>query len=106
MIHVCTNFVFEGIQSDLEEIILLLPPNYPVTSSHSPGSEDYATISTSLTFSAEFSRSCVNVSIPDDSELELAETFGLSLTADEGVTLEPNRTTVTIIDQSCKSPKR
>ena len=61
---------------------------------------DYGAITVQLTFSATVSRACGIVTIVNDDEFEVDESFDVTLTTTDGdVTLDPDSGTVTIIDE-------
>lgn len=61
--------------------------------------DDYESVMTELTFSAQQTRQCVNVTILDDVLLEGVEDFSANLsTADGQVALDPQEAAVTIVD--------
>ena len=69
--------------------------------------EDYTGIDASpLTFAAgsnDNDSRCVNISVADDTTLEMSETFTVTLaTSDPDVMLGNNMTTITITDNDCK----
>ena len=74
--------------------------NLPLTFSVSPS--DYGAVDTLLTFAACVKRSCVNVSIVDDTILENVESFDVNLKRtpdlDRSITLAPVDGVVEIID--------
>ena len=67
-------------------------------------SDDYTVVETTLRFAGNQDRACVAVPIVNDGEVEGDETFYISLSEDPNnpldsrISLNPNRATVTIID--------
>ena len=69
---------------------------------------DYSQLSASLTFTADDSMMCVNVTIIDDPTVEGDQSFSVSLQTDvnEPVNLTPNQqAVVVIVDDDSKSAK-
>ena len=61
---------------------------------------DYGRISVQLTFNATVSRACADVTIVDDDEFEVEESFNVTLTTTDGdVTLEPKSGIILITDE-------
>ena len=64
--------------------------------------DDYGTVSNTLTFAACQRSRCVDISIFDDLKVESEESFGIGLRRlselDSRITINPSRATVTIID--------
>ena len=64
---------------------------------------DYVPVIEDLTFSASVPRICRNVTTVEDTALEDAEDFTLTLTTtDSNVTLFPQEARLSIIDDDCK----
>ena len=61
--------------------------------------DDFSEVSTTLVFSSEIARMCVNISISMDDIVENDESFTISLSSsDEAVSLHPNSTKTIIIN--------
>ena len=68
------------------------------------GGEDYVSTTVTLTFNGTSTTTCTDIFITPDDDYEGNETFSVSLTTtDSNVTLNPDRSQVTITDDDGKT---
>ncbi len=78
-------------------LILLAPATGPEA--------DYSASTIDLTFNETVTAHTINITITDDGLLEYDETLQSTVslvTSEDGVTLNPDATTITILDDDCK----
>lgn len=70
-----------------------------------PAPYDYVQTVSQISFNAAKHRRCAHIPIVDDGSFELPESFNVVIeTLDQNVTINPDKSTVTIVDNDCKCP--